>query len=348
MELPIPAGIEDIDDAWLSQAMGLPVSVRDTSDIGHGLGMISSLYRLTLAGDGPESVIVKLPSLDEAARFTAQILSLNIREVGFYRELAAESPIRVPSAHHAAVDRSTHEFVLLLEDMGRCRAVDQVKGIGAADAKQAVAELAAWHLHWWGSAAPIVERGTAVSIGDPIYPAILPPVFAEGWEKVRSSMDVPPATMAAADGWIDALPQMLDTLSGEPTSLGHGDYRADNMLFDDDGRLVLLDFQVLGQAVPVYDLAYFVTASLAPDLASDMEPRLFELWRDALLAGGRPESELAAMWDCYRVAALFCVCYGMIAARGMDLAEERQRSLLAASFERFSRAAEELSLPDLL
>ena len=120
------------------------------------------------------------------------------------------------------------------------------------------------------------------------------------------------------------------------------------MLFDDDDRLVLLDFQVIGQATPVFDLAYFVTASLAPELASEMEPRLFERWRDAVAAGGRPESELESMWPRYRVAALFCVCYGMIAARGMDLSAERQRSLLAASFERFSRAAEELSLPDLL
>ena len=348
MELPIPAGIDDIDDAWMSQAMGAPLSMLDVSDIGEGLGMISSLHRVTLDGDGPDSVVVKLPSADEAARFTAQVLSLNIREVGFYRELAAECPVRVPAAHHAAVDRTTHEFVLVLEDMGWCRAVDQVAGMGAADAERAVSELADWHLHWWDAAEPIVERGTAVAISDPIYPAILPAVFAEGWEKVRTSMTVPPPIVAAAEGWIGALPRMLDSLAEEPTGLGHGDYRADNMLFDDDDRLVLLDFQVIGQATPVFDLAYFVTASLAPELASEMEPRLFERWRDAVAAGGRPESELESMWPRYRVAALFCVCYGMIAARGMDLSAERQRSLLAASFERFSRAAEELSLPDLL
>ena len=45
-----------------------------------------------------------MPGLDETARFTAQILRLNIREVGFYRELAAESPIRVPHCHFGAVD----------------------------------------------------------------------------------------------------------------------------------------------------------------------------------------------------------------------------------------------------
>ncbi len=348
MDLRIPAGIEEIDDEWLSQAVGAPITVVDLHEIGRGLGMMSSLYRASLEGDGPGSVVIKLPSTDEAARFAAQVLSLNIREVGFYQELAHECPIRVPLAHFAAVDRSSHEFVLVLEDMGSCRPVDQVQGMGAADAEKAVDDLAAWHLNWWGAAAPIVERGTAVSVADPIYPAILPTVFAEGWEKVRNAMAVPAPMAAASDGWIEALPRLLESLATEPTTLGHGDYRADNMLFDAGGRLVLLDFQVIGQGTPAIDLAYFVTASLPADVASRIEPQLFERWRDALIEGGRPESDVGAMWDRYREAALFCICYGMIAARGMDLAEERQRSLLAVAFDRFSRAADELRLGDLL
>ena len=83
-------------------------------------------------------------------------------------------------------------------------------------------------------------------------------------------------------------------------------------------------------------------------MASEVEPELFDLWRDALHAGGVPESVTAPMWDRYRVAALFCVCYPLIAARGMDLADERTRALLAASFDRFARATEELNLLDLL
>ena len=74
--------------------------------------MIGALYRATLEGDGPDSVVIKLPGLDETARFTAAILRLNIREVGFYRELADESPIRVPYCHFGAVDTETHQFVL--------------------------------------------------------------------------------------------------------------------------------------------------------------------------------------------------------------------------------------------
>ena len=348
MEPPIPAGIDDIDDDWLSAAMGSPVRAASITDIGTGVGMIGAIYRATLEGDGPDTVVLKLPGLDETARFTAQILRLNIREVGFYRELAAESPIRVPHCHFAAVDPETHEFVLVLEDVGSYRAVNQVEGMGAADAEQAVDELAAWHAHWWGKAAPIAERGTAVSIRDPIYPMLLPPVFSDGWGKVRAAMSVPGSVERVADGWVEALPEMLGSLSTTPSTLVHGDYRADNMFFDDDGRVVLLDFQVIGESMPVGDLAYFVTGSLSPATASQIEPGLYERWLRALAAEGVPESELDGMWDIYRGAVLFCVCYPMIAAAGMDLADERQRGLLEATFERFERAADELSLIDLL
>ena len=157
MEPAIPDGIGEIDDDWLSLAMGSPVRVAGIEDIGTGVGMIGALYRATLEGDGPGSVVVKLPGLDETARFTAAILRLNIREVGFYRELAAESPIRVPSCHFGAVDADTHQFVLVLEDVGSCRAVDQIEGMGHADAEQAVDELARWHAHWVGRGRP--DRG---------------------------------------------------------------------------------------------------------------------------------------------------------------------------------------------
>ena len=348
MEPAIPDSIDGIDSDWLSAAMDSPVRVVDITDIGTGVGMIGAIYRATLEGDGPGTVVIKMPGLDETARFTAQILRLNIREVGFYRELAAESPIRVPHCHFGAVDPETHQFVLVLEDVGSYRAVNQIEGMGSADAEQAVDELAAWHAHWWGAAGPIVERGTAMAIRDPIYPTLLPPVFSDGWAKVRGAMSVPRAVETVADGWVEALPGMLGSLGTTPSTLVHGDYRADNMFFDDGGRVVLLDFQVIGESVPVGDLAYFVTGSLSPATASAIEPGLYERWLQALVSEGVPESETDGMWDIYRGAVLFCVCYPMIAGAGMDLTDDRQRGLLEATFERFERAADELSLPDLL
>jgi aminoglycoside phosphotransferase (APT) family kinase protein len=130
--------------------------------------------------------------------------------------------------------------------------------------------------------------------------------------------------------------------------LTHGDYRADNILFQPDGAPVLLDFQLIGSGSGAYDLAYFVTQSLDPEVASTHERPLFDRWVARLEAAGVPASDLTRMWDDYRTAALFCLVYPVVASRGMDLADPRQYELLDCMNTRFARAVEQLDLVSLL
>ena len=345
----IPASIDEVTPAWLSEALAREVESAVAKQIGVGVGVSSALYRVELTGsDVPATVIVKLPALDEAAVFTSTVLRMYIREVGFFRELASQSPVRVPACFHAEVDADSSRFVVVMEDMGTMRAVDQLEGMALADAEQAVDALAAWQATWWGKADPLVAEGIAISVGDPIYPAILPMVFAEGWEKVTTQMEVAPSILDVGPRFAGGLASLLTDLAQAPTTLAHGDYRADNILFADDGSVALLDFQLIGTGSGAYDLAYFVTQSLEPDVASANEQALFQRWLDGLRAGGVPEGDLGRMWEDYRKAALFCLAYPIVASRGMDLSDERQLGLVECMNGRFSRAVDELGLEDLL
>src|SRR6202008_799312 len=176
-------------------------------------------------------------------------LRMYIREVAFFNKLAGQSPVRVPQGYYAAVDEETSQFVAVMEDMGAMRVVDQVLGMTLADAERAVDALASWHATWWGQGDDLAARGLTVSLGDPIYPAILPMVFDEGWQKVTGAMDVAPAIHRVAGGYVAALPGLLTDLCRGPNTMIHGDYRGDNILFADDGSPVLLDFQLIGTAV---------------------------------------------------------------------------------------------------
>lgn len=346
----IPSGIDDITASWLSAAIGLEVRSVEPQLIGVGIGVTSAVYRLGLAGGPacPESVVVKLPALDPAAVFTAQVLRMYIREVAFFRELAPRSPVRVPGSFFGAVDEDTSDFVMVLEDVGGMRVVDQLEGMALPDAEHAVDELAAWHATWWRQADELAERGITVRLGDPLYPAILPMVFAEGWEKVTGALDVAPSILEVGPQFSDALPHLLARLDEAPTTLIHGDYRADNMLFDDDGSLVLLDFQLIGTGSGAYDLAYFLTQSLGPDDAADHERALFERWSEGLRAAGVPAGDLDRAWEDYRTAALFCLVYPIVASRGMDLSDPRQYELIDCMNTRFARAVDQLQLAELL
>ena len=345
----IPSSIDEIDAAWLRRVTGLGIESAEIEQFGMGIGVSSALYRARLDGPScPESVVVKLPALDEAAVFTSTILRMYHREVGFFDRLAGDCPIRVPQGYYGAIDEETAKFVIVMEDMGAKRLVDQLTGMDLADAESAVDALACWHARWWGKADPIVDSGLALSLGDPIYPAVLPLVFGEGWEIVTSKMDLPAPILDVGSRFIPAIEPLLRDLSSGPSTLAHGDYRGDNMLFDDDGSVVLLDFQLIGSGTGAYDLAYFVTQSLTAEMAADHESDLFDRWMDGLRSGGVPESELAGMWDDYRKAALFCLVYPIVASRGMDFDDPRQFALVECMNTRFARAVDQLELADLL
>ena len=347
----IPTTIDQITPAWLSEATGLGVEAAEVEQIGVGIGVSSALYRLHLTGSGcPATVVVKLPALAEEAVFTSTVLRMYTREAGFFRELATEAPLRVPGCLHHSVDPDTSHFVLVMEDLGSLRPVDQVVGMAVGDAERAVDGLARWHATWWGRADGLAESGLTVSLGDEIYKAVLPMVFGEGWDKMLAEgVPVPAALQDVAPRWSAAMPRLLDGLAAAPTTMIHGDYRADNLFFDDDdGQVATVDFQLIGTGHGAYDLAYFVTQSLTSADAAAHERSLFDRWAGALERHGVSGDELAGAWDAYRAAALFCLVYPVVAWRGMDVTDPRQLGLATTMLERFDRAVAALDLADLL
>lgn len=346
----IPASIDEVTPQWLSEATGFDIEKAEATQFGVGIGVSSALYRVALSGGPgcPATVVVKLPALDPAAVFTSTVLRMYIREVGFFEQLAARSPIRVPGYYFGAVDLDTSRFAIVMEDLSGLRVVDQLVGMEVADAERAVDGLAAWHAEWWGEADQMAADGLTISLGDPIYPAILPMVYAEGWAKVTAEMELAPAIQEVGARFSDAIAGLLSDLASGPTTLAHGDYRADNLLFDADGSVVVLDFQLIGTGTAAYDLAYFLTQSLAPDVAAANEKALFDRWMAGLVAAGVPEADLTNQWEMYRKAALFCLVYPVVASRGMDLSDPRQYELIDCMNTRFARAVEQLDLATLI
>ena len=129
---------------WLSSALGTTVTGIEIEPIGVGVGLVCDLVRVHLRheGDGPDTLIAKFPSAFEANRFVALVLQMYGRETRFYRELAKDTPLSSPRCHAVEHDAEADEFVLLLEDLAGARVVDQIAGIGRADAELAIDELA--------------------------------------------------------------------------------------------------------------------------------------------------------------------------------------------------------------
>lgn len=347
---PIPLTAAEVTAEWMSQATGWNVESVELSEIGAGLGVSSAVYRATLSGpECPSSVVIKLNALDANAAARSAMLQMYSREVRFFELLADRSPIRVPTGYYGNVNADGSEAVIIMEDMKGNRPVDQVAGISLTDAERCVDALAAWHATWWNDVDGIVEAGAALSLGNELYPVMLPGLFAEGWKKLVASENCKPpqCTMPIGPRYGDILAGLLQQLNRGPVTLLHGDFRGDNLMFDSDDVPVLIDFQLGHTGSAAYDLAYFVTQTLDADLARDHEAALIARWKDGLRANGVPETDLAALDDDYRAAALFCLVYPVVAAHGMDLGDPRQADLVNVMLQRLGRAIDDHDLAAL-
>ena len=344
----IPGVIGDVDVAWLKSELGWNVDSMEVQQIGAGIGVSSALYRCVLKGPNcPSSVVVKLPALDEAAVFTSTMLRMYIREANFFGSLCNEMPVEVPVAYLAKVDEETSRFIVVMEDLGGLRVVDQNVGISIEDARAVIDAAATLHAKWWDRGDEMAQNGTTISLGDPIYPAVLPFVFGEGWEKLTKEMNLPAGILEIGPRFSERLPSLLQSLVAGPNTLCHGDFRADNILFNSDNEPVLIDFQLLGSGTGAYDVAYFITQSLTKEDASKYERELFDRWIAGLQGEGLVV-DAEDLWLQYRRCALFCLAYPVIASRGMDLNNDRERTLIEMMNERFDRAVRELNLAELM
>ncbi len=92
--MTIPKKLDDLTPEWLSDALGRHVTAVRGEPIGVGVGLVGTLFRLTLTGDAdPATMIAKLAAPTDEGRFVATILNMYGREVGFYTQLSARTPI---------------------------------------------------------------------------------------------------------------------------------------------------------------------------------------------------------------------------------------------------------------
>ena len=158
-----PKGADDLTAEQLTQALQstgtLPAGARVVSfaseQIGIGVGILALLWRLAPryepAGAGPATMVLKLPHTMPESRHIADAFRFYLREVRFYEVVGHRTPIATADRYYSAWDDATGEFVLLMEDLGDRRMIDQVTGATPAEAETAVTGLAAHHASFWES-----------------------------------------------------------------------------------------------------------------------------------------------------------------------------------------------------
>ena len=305
-------------------------------------------FRLTLdwAGgiDAPASVIAKCPSHDEASRNIAKLVGTYVKEVSWYRELAANSGVPGPHCHFADIAADEVDFILILSDLAPARAGDQLAGLGLAGLRPCIDAAARLHALRWDDA-QLAEMPWLSRDNSTLVRALFPQLYLGFRERYADRLA--PELLDVGAGLVERLNAFMDREPAARTIV-HGDLRIDNVLFaPEGGRCWLVDWQTLGRGSGAADLAYLIGTSIAdPAERAAADRPAFDQWIAALTAAG-VTTDTAALWDDYRVGALTGYFMAVFASMNVERTA-RGDEMFAVMAERPARQALALGSLDLL
>lgn len=285
-----------VDAAWMTRALraaGYAVELESLAVVPIGTGQIGDTFRYTpaYAGDvpphAPRSLIGKFPAANEDSRRAARHFGIFKAEAYFYAELATSAGMRVPRPLLSLFDEATHDFVLLLEDLGHLRVGNQMVGCTLAEARVVVREAARLHASHWEDprlyAADWIHRPrTAWGFYTAEQMRSVWPGFVE-----RHGPGLAPEVFEVARRLVAGFDRWNAPRSG-PRCITHNDLRPDNLLLGegDDPEVVVVDWQTMTFNCGAIDVGYFLGGALPVEQRRACEPELLASYLDELARGG--------------------------------------------------------------
>jgi len=347
--------------------IGTDTSVEEVEheEIGVGVGIVGQLARLALryrgnAAGAPGSVVVKLPSQYPENRAIGNHFKFYEREGRFYQQIAGKLPVRVPVCYWSHVDVEADRFGLLLEDMGQRTSMSQVAGAGPERAEQSLLALAGLHAAWWDTP-ELDSLDWMPRLDDPINLAA-GEQYRQSWPRFLELFGhaLPEGAVEVGEQVQAVFETLVRQATNEaPPTVCHGDFRLDNLLFDDHAeqrdRVALLDWQISYRGPAVSDVGYFLCQSLDVETRRAHEADLLRSWYDAVATGlgagpggGIEGYPFDRAWTHYRQTVLSTTVYPVTAGGSMDPANERGRELVELMGQRCFSAALDLDSAELL
>ncbi len=351
----LPTTTSEITAAWMTDALrgsatiGADVTVDSVilDPAGAGVGFMGEVAKVGLvygddAAGAPATVVAKFPTSSPEIRAMMHPTRIYEREHRFYRELADQTPLRTPDVYHVtcepAAEAADERYMMLMEDLSSLTLGDQVTGVTPVQARAALVGLAAHHARFWNGVGleaadfiPVIN-GPLNQAGSPIYDASLPGFMAAFGHSIK-----PELANFVAD-YATTRPQILDDLAAMPHTLVHFDFRADNLFFEPDGSVVVIDWQAISQGGGAADVGYFVSQNLSTEDRRTHEDELLHAYHDALVANGVEGYDYDTLLSDYRVGISCGWMIPVLAVGSLDFTSDRAVALWTAVIERTQSA----------
>lgn len=317
---PFPIRIGELSPATLSEGIGASIVDFTAQRIGADRGMLGEIFLLDLSyapgSHGPKQVVAKFAALRAGPLAAAVRGRAHERELRCFDELLIDTPVATPTNYGTWYDPATAHFLLLQGAVEVDDQVDQVVGLSPEDARLVLREMARVHGRWWTDRR-IAELDWLPRLDGEARVNNLTTLAAQGWDPLRELMgdDLSSAEEELGANLPDRLLAALRSLADMPSTLIHGDMRADNLLFSPDHSTVtLIDWQGCGIGPAAFDLAYFLTQSLTVETRRRHEEELLEFYRSELR-----ESGVAVSAEQVRAGYAESMLYGLVIACALPL-----------------------------
>ena len=363
---PLPASRDGITASWMHRALvagGLadcaPVEAVIFEDMdATEQGAVSDTFRAELryredgGRPGPETVIVKLPTLKRSVRRTSRMMSVYLVECEFYMRIAEHAPVATPGLLYGDFNPRDHGFVLLLADLRGLESVPFRDGASAEQAMTAIRAIARVHAAFWE------QDGSAV--------LSRVPRFASLWRRVLIQLYYQAMLGRAVDGFGDILrgsmrrlaeaygPRLADHFAADarsmPRTLVHGDYRTQNLFYGEAGsdEVTVIDWQLTSMHCGLYDVAFFVINSLTPEVRREVERPALEEYHRIVCAEGAADISFEACWRAYRSSILAILMPLVVGCGVVDIEDRTMAEGMDLLLRRLAVAIDDLDAAELL
>ena len=321
--MELPATTEEITVEWLNEVLhengflgtANIVSLKQER-LGTGVGFLSNIARLKLkyGQDGsalPSTIIAKLPPPPRPG--TPGLAKINFeREIGFYRNIAPDSPIRTPHIIYAAADSENQKYNILMEDCSVYSEIDPSnQGLDFDEVSTIAINMADFHSKWWDYQQPSGFTWLT-TLNDSFVKSMYVNAFNAIWETNVQKDDF--RDSLPAGGWEAGLkihqnrPLIHEQTPLDRLTINHGDLRSNNIFFDPNNRqepFIYFDWGMTYKGRGPYDISYLMGLSVSTDLRRKEEKNILALYHDCLMKNGITDYSFDECYNDYLLGLLF-------------------------------------------
>lgn len=253
---------------------------------------LSQLFRVRVhygerTVDHPDSVVIKIPPVDDATRLREASYGPYFGELGAYGLLQDYQGKSIPRVFGFEKNEFEQTAAFVFEDLGSLPTNQKYAAVDRRVAEQTLGFMASYHGRYWEDE----SLGNFQWLRDNRWAHLFnqdPDEAAIGWKVIESDDEFEKigGLVVAGEFLGPRLCELMDVMENRPNTLTHNDFHQGNLMLRSDGSPVIIDWQLPAYAGATNDLAKFMMTAVPYEILEYFELELVRHYWNSLTGSG--------------------------------------------------------------